>query len=145
MIIMFCNVYQTVRDIKVSKNKIKHIVETVLDDLKKNVSEVSVHIIGDKKMKRINRDYRDKDKTTDVLAFAIQEGKKMDNVDLGDIFISVAQVTRQAKKQSIPFVEEFTRVLVHGVLHLNGYDHVTKKEENIMFPRQERIVKKLVK
>jgi probable rRNA maturation factor len=80
-----------------------------------------------------------------VLAFAMQEGKKMDSEDLGDIFISVAQVQRQAKRQKISFPEEFARVLIHGVLHLNGYDHATKKEENIMFPLQEKIVKQMVK
>lgn len=142
---MSCNVYQTVRSVKLSKKHIVDIVEATLKDLGKSGNEVSVHVIGDKKMKRINRDYRDMDRTTDVLAFAMQEGKKMDSEDLGDIFISVAQVQRQAKRQKISFQEEFARVLIHGVLHLNGYDHATKKEENIMFPLQEKIVKKMVK
>ena len=96
-------------------------------------------------MKRINSDYRDKDSTTDVIAFAMQEGMVFDNVDLGDIFISINQVDRQSRKQSIPYREEFTRVLIHGILHLNGYDHMTKSQETKMFGLQEKLLKKVIK
>lgn len=141
---MSCNIYQTVGSVGISQKEIESIVKTVLNFLKKKNSEVSVHLIGDKKIKKINADYRAKDKVTDVLAFAMQEGKQMDEKDLGDIFISIPQVKRQAKEQKILYREELVRILVHGVLHLNGFDHMNEKDKKEMFGLQEKMVKKLV-
>lgn len=141
---MFCNLYQKVGNVGLSKKKIEDTVKTVLNFLKKKDAEVSVHLIGDRKIKKINADYRGKNKVTDVLAFAMQEGKQMDDKDLGDIFISVPQVKRQSKKQKISYEEELVRMLVHGVLHLNGYDHMEEKDEKKMFSLQEKLVKKLI-
>jgi len=127
-----------------SKKYVELVIETTFRQLNKINSEISVNFVGDRRMKMINRDYRGINKTTDVIAFAMQEGKVFDSKDFGDIFISIDQVERQAKKQSIPYKEEFTRVLVHGILHLNGYDHVTKKQEENMFGLQEKLIKKLL-
>ncbi|OGH83431.1 MAG: rRNA maturation RNase YbeY [Candidatus Magasanikbacteria bacterium RIFOXYC2_FULL_40_16] len=140
---MSYNIYQSVRYVKLSKKYIESVIETVMVDLKKKNKEISVHLVGDKKMKTMNRIYRKINKTTDVIAFAVQEGRVFDEADLGDIFINVNQVERQAKKQSIPYKEEFARVLIHGILHLNGYDHATEKEEKKMFGIQEKILEKI--
>ena len=140
---MSYNIYQSVRYVKLSKKYIESVIETVMVDLKKKNKEISVHLVGDKKMKTMNRIYRKINKTTDVIAFAVQEGRVFDEADLGDIFINVNQVERQSKKQSIPYKEEFARVLIHGILHLNGYDHATEKEEKKMFGIQEKILEKI--
>lgn len=147
---MFCNVYQQVKGTGLSKKDIENVVKTVLDFLKKKDVEVSVHLIGDKKIQKINTDYRGKNKVTDVLAFAMQDtatsfkAKEQMGDDLGDIFISIPQVKRQAKEQKILYKEELVRILVHGVLHLNGFDHMEEKDEKEMFGLQEKMVKKLV-
>ncbi len=141
---MSYNIYESVRSVGVSKKYVNKVIEETFKALKKKNKDVSVHFIGDKKMKSINSDYRGVNKTTDVVAFAMQEGKLFDKTDLGDIFISVNQVKKQAKEQSISYKEEFTRVLIHGILHLNGYDHITKKQETKMFGLQERLLKKVM-
>lgn len=138
---MNCNIYKKVKDVGLSKKDIAGIVKTGLDFLKKKDSEISVHLVGDKKIKKINKFYRGIDKATDVLAFALQEGEKMKGADLGDIFISIPQIKRQAKARGIPYKEELARILAHGILHLNGFDHISKKEEKRMFGLQEKIVK----
>lgn len=142
---MLCNIYRTVRYIGLSKKTVECIVNETLKKIKRKNAELSVNFVGDEKMKKLNRDYKGKDKTTDVLSFSMQEGRRFDKVDLGDIFISVPQVKKQSKKQGVHYKEELIRVLVHGILHLNGYDHKTKKEESIMFSLQEKLVKDFVK
>ena len=141
---MPCNIYQNVRQVSLSKKSIQEVALEVLSFLNKKNFEVSVHLVGDKKIRSLNVNWRGKDKVTDVLSFAAQEESFVKSNDLGDIFICVPQVKRQAKKQNIPYKEEFFRMLAHGILHVNGYDHITKKEETKMFALQERFVKKFV-
>lgn len=141
---MNCNIYKKVKDVGLSKKDIAGMAKTGLDFLKKKDSEISVHLVSDKKIKKINKFYRGIDKVTDVLAFALQEGEKMKSADLGDIFISIPQIKRQAKARGISYKEELARILAHGILHLNGFDHISKKEEKRMFSLQEKIVKKIV-
>jgi probable rRNA maturation factor len=145
---MSCNIYQTVSCVGLSKKNIQDIFFIALRFLKKKNREVSVHLIGDQRMKSINKQYRNINKTTDVLAFAIQEGRSKDEKvfskqDLGDIFVSIPQIKRQAKTQKISYKEEFVRVLMHGLLHLSGYDHKTKSEKKKMFNLQEKLVNKI--
>jgi len=110
----------------------------------KKTKETEVVIVSDAKMKKINFVYRGKKRTTDVLSFSFLEDKKIKTDFLGQIFISYPQIKRQAKKYKIPEKEEFVRMLVHGLLHLVGYDHVTKAEEQKMFKFQELLVSKIL-
>ena len=106
---------------------------------------LSVHLIADTKMKRLQREHRGKTGTTDVLSFAAQEGDwQGDTHDLGDIFLSVPQIERQAKTWSVSFREECIRLLIHGILHILGYDHIAPGEAKIMFSKQENYLKKWV-
>jgi probable rRNA maturation factor len=106
------------------------------------VGDVSVHLIGDTRMKRLNTIHRGKEKTTDVLSFSTLEGAPLpgEYTEVGDIFISVPQIIRQSKKYKVSIKEEMTRMLVHGVLHLVGYDHVEQKDAKRMFGIQEEMV-----
>ena len=105
----------------------------------KQNSSVSVHFIADKKMTTLNKLYRDKNTTTDVLSFSTG-----DPGDLGDLFVSVPQIKRQAKLWGVSFQEEMTRMIVHGVLHLMNYTHETTKKSNDMFELQEKYIKQLL-
>ena len=110
-------------------------------------SELSIVLTGDAEVRCLNRQYRKKDKTTDVLSFPLLEGKKLklgesETIPLGDVVISVPQARRQAAEQGKEFRRELALLLVHGILHLLGYDHVTWKEEKKMFGLQERLLKK---
>ncbi len=111
--------------------------------------ELSVVFTGDAEVRKMNRLYRKKDKTTDVLAFPLREGKLLraglpGSGALGDVMISVPQTLRQAKAAGKKPKEEMALLLTHGILHLLGFDHVTLRQEKRMFGLQNRLVKKLV-
>lgn len=106
-------------------------------------TELSILFVGDRKMLRLNTDYRGIKKSTDVLSFEalipVMKGK-LNNI-LGDIVINVPRAEAQAKTFGTGFYEEIYRLLIHGTLHLLGYDHeqseykarkMRKKEQEIM-------------
>jgi probable rRNA maturation factor len=86
-------------------------------------AELSVLITGDDEIRVLNRDFRGKDKPTDVLSFAALEAGGPARV-LGDLVISVETAARQAPRYGNDLPAEIDRLLVHGVLHLLGHDHV---------------------
>lgn len=106
----------------------------------------SIHLVGEKMIKKLNKKFLSKDKVTDVLSFPLVE-RGTRNVgqegDLGDVFLCVPRIKKQAKECGVSFEEEFCRMLTHGMLHLFGFDHENKKEAKKMFDLQEQIVKKL--
>lgn len=96
--------------------------------------ELSVVLCDDAFIHPLNRDWRGKDKPTDVLSFAQREGEGAnpdDNV-LGDVIISVETATRQAEERGHPLGHELRVLLVHGILHLLGYDHEEDEEAEEM-------------
>jgi len=112
---------------------------------KKKNAILSVHYIADTRMTSLNKKYRKKNKTTDVLSFSINEGDHFFNSEeLGDIFVSIPQIRKQAKERGLAFKDEFFRMLIHGILHLLGFDHITEKQEREMFALQEKYLKKFV-
>lgn len=114
----------------------KIVIAALLGAKKKGITEVGIAFVSDREMTKLNAAHRGKDKTTDVLSFS--DGQ---NGILGDIVISVAQAERQAREAGKPLRNELALLLVHGVLHLAGYDHATLKEEKNMFGLQGRILK----
>jgi probable rRNA maturation factor len=99
---------------------------------------VTVSLVGDQEIRKLNRRYRGKDAVTDVLSFGYDRSKG--DVSLGDIVICLPQVKRQAKRAGKRISEEFALMVVHGMLHLLGYDHVTLAEERVMFGIQHDIL-----
>ncbi|MFD1018795.1 rRNA maturation RNase YbeY [Thalassobacillus hwangdonensis] len=111
-------------------------------------SEVSVNFVDNKEIQELNRNYRQKDVPTDVISFAMQEegegeleivGDEMPLI-LGDIVISVDKAKEQAEDYKHSLEREFGFLALHGFLHLVGYDHIEKDEEEQMFQRQEVIL-----
>jgi probable rRNA maturation factor len=88
-------------------------------------AELSVSLIDDAAMRRLNRDYRGRDQATDVLAFAMREGARApgDAAVLGDVVISLDTAARQARERGVAAADEVRALLIHGILHLLGYDH----------------------
>ena len=101
-------------------------------------------ICGPITIKRINRDYRNKDAVTDVISFALLDNEDAveyeDCIELGDIFINRQRVFSQAKEYGHSVKREFVFLFVHGLLHLLGYDHMNKEDEEKMFSLQRQIV-----
>ncbi len=109
--------------------------------------ELSLVFTGDGPVRRLNRQYRGKDKTTDVLSFSLLEGKRLRSgmgatKVLGDVVISLPQAKRQAREAGKTLKSAAAMLLVHGILHLLGYDHGSRREEKRMFGLQERILRK---
>lgn len=104
-------------------------------------------LVGDRAMRTLNRRYRGKDRTTDVLSFSLQEGggPAVRPELLGDIVICVPAAARQARTAGETFAGEIDRLLVHGFLHLLGYDHERgEREARRMEARERRLREALV-
>lgn len=101
-------------------------------------SEVSINLVDDTEMRKINRKYRKINKPTNVLSFELS-----DPILLGDIFISLDTVRAQAKDEGISFDAHVAHMVVHGVLHLLGYDHQNDDDAEQMETKETKILKKL--
>lgn len=119
------------------------IAELVAKKEKKVTGLVEINVIGDKEMTELNFQYRGKKYPTDVLSFAWTEDKKIKSKLLGQIYICLPQIKRQAKEYKIKEHEELARMFVHGLLHLVGHDHIKKQPAKKMFSIQEGIIKEL--
>ena len=96
-----------------------------------------------KQMDKINKEYRNIDKTTDVISFALEDEKRENFTKirlLGDIYISIDKAKEQAISYEHSLERELSFLAVHGLLHLLGYDHMTKEDEKIMFTKQKEIL-----
>lgn len=92
---------------------------------------------------KLNKEYRGIDRVTDVISFALEDSQdevKLDFRVLGDIYISVDKAKDQAKEYGHSFLRELSFLTIHGLLHLLGYDHMTKEEEEIMFKKQDELL-----
>lgn len=146
---MICNYYSKVKTEKVFNQKlIEKIIGLTVKELgiKKDLA-ITVLLVGDKKIKDLNKTYRQKDKITDVLSFSAREGQKMvlpesDNY-LGEIFICYPQAKRQARKFGHSLKKEISFLLIHGFLHLLGYDDQKVKDYAVMKKVQDKIFLKI--
>lgn len=88
-------------------------------------SELSISIVGDRSIRVINREYLAKDRPTNVISFSLQEGDfgGVNPGALGDVVISADTAAREAAEAGLQFAERLTFLLLHGILHLCGYDH----------------------
>lgn len=95
-------------------------------------AELSVLIVDDEQIREINRDYLQRDKPTNVISFSMQEGEGagLNPQVLGDVVISADTAARDAAEAGIPFESELHFLLLHGILHLLGYDHERGTEED---------------
>ena len=103
----------------------------------------SVIFVDEETIKNINRDYRGLDRVTDVISFAFEDNGKMvyNNVRLlGEIYICIPRMIEQSKEYGHSEKRELSFLAVHGLLHLLGYDHMKKEDEEVMFAKQELIL-----
>jgi len=109
--------------------------------------EASIVLANDDLTQVLNREYRGKDKPTNVLSFAALEAGDPAPPDgpypIGDIILAYQTIDRESKEQGKFFKDHFTHMIVHGTLHLLGYDHETEDEANIMESLEIRILEKM--
>ncbi len=133
----------------VRQSTLVHLAERLLSAVGESRSELSLELTGDRRMRWLNREYRKKDRPTDVLAFPIREavmprGVRLVSHMLGDVVISLPTAVRQAKEAGRAIDDELAMLLVHGVLHLCGYDHERNPREASRMLRRERALLHLI-
>lgn len=122
------------------------VLKHTLEKLDIHDAYFSVILIDDEKMHELNKEYRNIDRTTDVLSFALEDNATIDTPirELGDIFISIPKMIEQAKEYNHSEKRELSFLSVHGLLHLLGYDHTrSEEEEKIQFGLQDEILNEL--
>ena len=118
----------------------------VLDEIKRDNWELSVLFCDDKTIKELNHQYRNKNEPTDILSFNLGETVKDEEKTVflpGDIVISLDTLKENAQYFNTPEDEELRRLLIHGILHLDGMDHETLEKTEPMLELQEKILNKL--
>lgn len=122
---------------------LKKAINKSLEYLKIKNSIFSIILIDDDEIKQINKIYRKIDKVTDVISFAFEDEANINNKNvrvLGDIYISIPQMERQAKDYGHSIKRELSFLAIHGLLHLLGYNHENKEDEKIMFDLQRKLL-----
>ena len=128
------------------KPELKQKADLILHALGLETAELSILITGDAEIRELNRKYRKKEKPTDVLSFPQTDESEPSCVHnlLGDIVISVETAARQAEENGVTFLSEIDRLLVHGVLHLTGYDHERSPlDAKKMRAKERALIKKI--
>jgi probable rRNA maturation factor len=120
--------------------EIKTVTQRILAAAGQPEAEISLDLIGDHRMRRLNRRYRGKDATTDVLAFAMREAKGPPSLFLGDVVISLHAAARQALEYGISLDQEIVQLIIHGALHLMGYDHERSERDARRMRRREHVI-----
>ena len=130
------------RDIK-ELDEVQKFIDFALKYLKLDNVVFNVIIVDNEEIHKINREYRGIDRPTDVISFALEDDDtfiKTEQRILGDIYISIDRAIEQANEYGHALLRELCFLTIHGILHLLGYDHMAKEDEEVMFGLQERIL-----
>lgn len=134
---------QTEKEIKELDTVLK-VLDSALK--KENLDNVSFNliIVDNEYIHKLNRDYRNIDRETDVITFALEDEDSIilpnDERVLGDIYISIDKAESQALEYGHSLLRELSFLAVHGFYHLLGYDHMTEEDEKVMFKKQEEVL-----
>ena len=133
---------QTDEEIK-ELDLLKKVLEHAIGKEKLENVEFNVIIVNNDYIHELNKNYRNVDRETDVISFALEDEKSFNRTDiriLGDIYISIDKARSQALEYGHSFKRELYFLAVHGFLHLLGYDHMKKEDEEVMFKKQEEVL-----
>ena len=124
-------------------NKLTKIVSTILEQEKMSDCVINLRLLNDKEMRKLNMQFRQKDKTTNVLSFPNDDISVKQTKNIGDIAISVEYVKAEAKKEGKTFDDHIIHMLAHGVYHILGYDHENNENAVIMENKEIQTLKKI--
>lgn len=122
---------------------VQKVLEQVVKKEKLEDAVFNVILVDNFYIHELNKEYRGIDRPTDVISFALEDEKEVNSPIriLGDIYISIDKIKEQSETYGHSYLREFAFLSVHGLLHLLGYDHMTKEDEKVMFAYQEEILK----
>jgi probable rRNA maturation factor len=123
--------------------ELKRLIAYAIKHEKEKKLEFNIIFVDNEYIRKLNKKYRNIDKETDVLSFALEDNKKFEtkgNRILGDIYISIEKAKTQADEYNHSLLRELAFLMIHGFLHLLGYDHEKGEDEKIMFSKQELIL-----
>lgn len=142
----------TQRKIKIDVAKLKKDAQAILDELDYSDFDLGIWLTSNKMIRKYNKEYRAKDKTTDILSFPyhteLKAGKRIkvkndDDKNLGDLIIAPEYVMHDLPKWETTFEKHMQHLLVHGICHLLGYDHIKDKDYKLMHKKEMELLKKL--
>lgn len=131
---------------KIDENDLVKVIEKVSELLGIENSIVSIVLVDNEYIHKINKEYRNVDRETDVISFAFMDDETNPEsgiTDLGEIYISLEKAHSQSEEYGHSFKRELCFLLTHGLLHLLGYDHMTEEDEKEMFGLQEEVLNSL--
>lgn len=132
--------FDSTTNVEIDTSHIDLAITHTLGILKKPEMDITLRLIDDGEMHRLNQTFRGEDKTTDVLSFNQEiQDPETGRFYLGDILISVPQAAVQAAEHEHSLEDEIIFLSIHGTLHLLGYDHYTEDEKAIMWPLQDKL------
>jgi len=132
------------RRVRIDQSRLTRLARATLLLVGERTADLGVMLIGDRSMRRLNRQYRKKDRTTDVLAFSMREDSGPQSALIGDVVISVPTAAKQANQLGRSLDEELIALLVHGILHLCGYDHErSERDARHMRQREQWVLRRL--
>ena len=128
------------RKVVVDCKRLRQVADLVLESLGFEEAELSVLLVSDRRIQQLNRQYLARNRPTDVLAFAQWEGggEALHPDWLGDVVISAETAEEQAAQECAELNQELDLLLVHGILHLIGYEHTGASEEAAVMGRKQR-------
>ena len=138
---IFNETNEKIKDLEILKPLLEYARKK--ENLEDTELEFSIIIVDNKRIHEINKEYRNIDRPTDVISFALEDNQEYEfdhYRPLGDIYISIDKVKEQAKEYGHSETRELAFLTIHGFLHLLGYDHMKPEEEKIMFAKQEEIL-----
>jgi probable rRNA maturation factor len=145
-------VRNTQRTVPVNKEFIERDAQRILDVLRYADYDLGIWVTTNKTIRFYNREYRHKDKATDILSFPYHpelkagtriKPKNLEDKNLGDLIISAPYVVKEAEKYNVSFEERLRVLLVHGICHLLGYDHIEDDDYRRMRAKESYVLKQL--
>ena len=148
-------IYKDIEEVDEYEETVKKVFDECFEEEKIEDSKlyITVTFTNPENIQKINKEYRNIDKATDVLSFPMFEKKELENKIqekdfvhediLGDIVISIEKVKEQAKEYGHSFERELSYMLVHGFYHLMGYDHIEEEDKKEMRQKEEKILEQL--
>lgn len=144
------NIKNRQRKFKIDTDQLKENAQLILNELGYHDFDLGILITTNATIRNYNRDFRDKDKPTDVISFPfhynLKPGEKIEpqseeEKNIGDIVISPEFINNDAQKAGITFESRLTHILVHGICHLLGYDHYTENSDKLMKAKEDKLLK----